>query len=115
MDKIVMKKAGKVLLELLPVIVVLILMIFFRGEIAITIFAVLMILATFMIRYNKKELYLFILGSLMGVLFETVGNKLLGQSWGESSFLAIPLWLPLTWGYGFVLIRRIGNIIVDEE
>ena len=110
-----MNKVKKILSELLPVFILLVLLLFFRSEIAITCLVILSILITFKIKYYKKEIYVFLFGSIMGILFELIGNFLLGQSWGEASFFTIPIWLPLTWGYGFVLIRRIGNIIVNEK
>lgn len=102
----------RIIKELIPVLVMAALLIFFRSEIAITVFAVGIIAITFVMKHEKREFYLFLFGCAMGIIFELTGNYLLNQKWGESSFFTIPVWLPLTWGYGFVIIRRIGNIIV---
>ena len=34
------------------------------------------------------------------------------QFWANTSWLDVPLWLPLAWGMGFIIIRRLGDIIV---
>jgi hypothetical protein len=107
-----MNKAKEILIELIPVIILLILICFFRTELEITIFAAIAMFAAFKIKYQKREIHLLLFGAIMGVIFESIGNSLLGQSWPQASFFAIPIWLPLTWGYGFILIRRIGNIII---
>jgi len=110
-----MKKVSKILSQLLPVFIMVALLFFFRSEIAITVLAIFLILITFKRKYCKKEIYVFLFGTAMGIFFELTGNFLLEQSWGEASFFTIPIWLPLAWGYGFVIIRRIGNIIVGAE
>ena len=105
----------KIIRELIPVLVMVVLLVFFRSEVAITIFAVIIIAITFRMKHEKRELTLFLFGCVMGIIFELTGNYLLNQKWGEASFFTIPVWLPLTWGYGFVIIRRIGNIIVNPQ
>ncbi len=107
-----MKKPTKIALEIIPTIIMLLMLIFIKSEIGLTILALLVITATFMIKYQKKEVYVFLFGAIIGIILELIGNFLLGQSWPQASFFTIPIWLPLTWGYGFVLIRRIGEIIV---
>jgi hypothetical protein len=109
-----MKKIKEIILELLPVIILIILLIFIRSEIGIVILVILGIIGTFLIKYQKNELYLFLFGAVIGIIFELIGNILLGQSWPEASFFSIPIWLPLSWGYGFIIIRRTGNIIITK-
>ena len=110
-----MSKAKEIILLLIPIIVVLIILIFWQSEIILTILVILALIATFKIKYYKKEWQLFLVGCIIGLIFELVGNFVLGQSWPEASFFTIPIWLPLGWGYGFILMRRIGNIIVKIE
>jgi hypothetical protein len=109
-----MNKTLKIFREFIPLLVVLIFLFFFRTEMAITILAVLGIVLTFFISYNKKEYIVFLFGLIIGLIFEIIGNFWLGQNWPEASFFTIPIWLPLTWGYGFVIIRRIGNILIEK-
>ncbi len=109
-----MNKINKIIIELLPVILSLILLYFFRKELLIIFVILLAILLTFKISYKKGEIYLLFFGIFIGLIFELIGNYLLGQRWAEASFFTIPLWLPLTWGYGFIIIRRIGNLLITK-
>lgn len=107
-----MNKIKEIFFESIIILIAILLIFFFKSEIIITIFALSAIIITFIIKYHKKEIYVLIFGIFMGIIFELIGNILLGQIWGEASFFKIPIWLPLTWGYGFILIRRVGNILV---
>jgi hypothetical protein len=109
-----MNKLTKTLKELIPIFIIIFFLFFFRTEIVITILAILGITLTFIIRYHKKEYLVLIFGITIGLIFEFIGNFWLGQNWPEASFFTIPIWLPLTWGYGFVIIRRIGNILAEK-
>ena len=110
-----MNKAKEIFFLLIPIIVALVIFVFLRGEIILTVLILLTLIATFKIKYCKKEWQLFLVGFIIGLIFELIGNFLLGQSWPEASFFTIPIWLPIGWGYGFVIMRRIGNIIVDSK
>lgn len=105
-------KTKEIIIELIPILIVLLLLCLFRNEIAITILTLLAIIFTFTIKYQKNEAYIFLFGLIIGIILELIGNFLLGQSWPDASFFSIPIWLPLTWGYGFIIIRRIGDIII---
>lgn len=86
-----------------------------RQEILITFAMIILVFLCFFLEYHKREWTLFIIGMLLGVILELGGNlayKL--QYWNVDSLLGIPLWLPLLWGYAFVFVRRIGNIIVKS-
>jgi len=66
--------------------------------------------------YHRNEITWFVIGSIAGTVLEVGGDlfyKL--QYWDKGSLFGIPLWLPLLWGYGFVFIRRIGNLIVSND
>ena len=98
--------------EFLPFLIMIILSFIFNTELGILLIGIVLIAYTFLHDYEKGEIYLFLFGIIIGLVLEMTGNLALGQRWGESSFFSIPLWLPLFWGYGFVVIRRMGNIIL---
>jgi len=82
-------------------------------EALITIGVVAVVAVAFKIRYYPREWSLFLLGSLMGLIFELGGDAIYKlQSWSEGSLFGIPSWLPLFWGLGFVFIRRFGNAVL---
>ena len=68
-----------------------------------------------LIKRVPGELTLFAVGLAMGLIIE-VGLGLVSRSqhWENASLLGVPYWLPIIWGYGFVALRRIGNIIVQR-
>jgi len=88
---------------------------FFKNEI-ITCFIIVIILGInfYFFEYHKNEILWFLIGVIAGTTLEVGGDifyKL--QSWDKGSLYGLPLWLPLLWGYGFVFIRRLGNLIVS--
>ena len=113
----IMKKEAlkEVLIELIPFLLALIIAFYVKQEIAITIILAAVLLISFKMKYHKKEGLLLFTGIITGLIFEISGNffyKL--QYWSSGSIYGMPLWIPLLWGYGFILIRRIGNIIVRD-
>lgn len=86
-----------------------------QNNILITIALVILTFLCFFLEYHKGEWTLFIMGILLGIISELGGNLVFKlQYWNVESILGIPLWLPVLWGYAFVFIRRIGNIIVKN-
>ena len=77
---------------------------------------ILILLINFKIKYCKNEWILFFLGLLIGFFIEVIlGLIYRMQYWENPTLLGVPMWLPLVWGYAFVFIRRIGNIIVKKN
>ena len=81
-------------------------------EIALTAFVLVVTLIMFAIRDHHREPFLFLLGLGAGFIVE-VGTRVLGyqQVWTHASLFGVPLWLPILWGVGFVLITRLGFTI----
>ena len=69
-----MNKIKNSVLELLPIIIALIAIIFLKKEIEILIIVLLVTLVSFKISYHKGEVYVFLLGCIMGVILEFFGN-----------------------------------------
>mgnify|MGYP001575304916 CR=1 FL=1 len=84
-------------------------------EILFTGLIILIILITFKIKYYKNEWILFFIGFILGFIIEVVlGLFYRMQSWENSTLLGVPIWLPIVWGYAFVIITRIGKSIVKN-
>lgn len=63
--------------------------------------------------YRPGEGTLFIIGVVIGVIIEVcLGLVYRDQYWEHASLLGVPLWLPFMWGYAFVVMRRVGDLIV---
>lgn len=63
--------------------------------------------ATFLLSKDKKEVLFFVLGFLLltfaEIWFVSMGVETFNR---ETLFFGIPLWLPILWGYVFIMIRR---------
>ena len=81
-------------------------------ELTLTI-AALALCVLLYVRRERGELHLFALGVFLALVIELgLGLVARSQHWEHASLLGIPYWLPLIWGYGFVVIRRVGNLVV---
>ena len=61
---------------------------------------------------RKIELNILIYGIIAGIVIEVIGTQVAGyQSFIKPDFAGIPFWLPVSWGYGFILMKRISLII----
>jgi hypothetical protein len=102
-------------IEVLLLIISMLLLGIVEQEIYITLLIVILIILTFLVEYHKKEFLLFFIGAFLGAVVEIGGNYLYKFQYSLSgSFFGIPLWMPLLWGYAFVFMRRIGNIVVKN-
>jgi len=82
-------------------------------ELLIAAGVVVVMAIAFRIRYYRYEWLLFLVGTVLGLVFELGGDAIYKlQSWSEGSLFGIPAWLPLFWGLGFVFFRRFGNVLV---
>lgn len=87
-----------------------------NSEISSTIILLLCILIMFAVKYQKREWILVVVGTVLGIILEIGGDMIYKlQYWNTDSFFGIPLWLPLLWGFQFVLVYRIGSLIVNRK
>ena len=79
------------------------------NEAALTFLAITLISISLAIRLNHGEIKLFFIGIAVGLIIE-VGLALIGstQYFEQARFFAVPLWLLIAWGFGFIIITRIG-------
>ena len=87
--------------------------VFIKTELPIT--GLALVFSTLLLwRREKGEGALYVFGMFMGLIIEVgLGQIARTQHWEYASLFGVPYWLPLIWGYGFVVMRRIGNLIVD--
>ncbi len=61
---------------------------------------------------RKNEFIILLYAIIIGFIVETIGANISGyQTFNNPDALGIPYWLLLAWGYGFILMKRIGLII----
>lgn len=79
------------------------------SEVFLTILAVVLTIIIALLQMYQHEVYVFILGLLLGLFVEVfLGLFARQQQWTDASLLGAPLWLPIIWGIGFVVITRVG-------
>lgn len=85
-----------------------------QHEIPLTLLALLYVAVLLHFR-EPGEGWLFAIGLGAGLVIEVgLGMVSRSQHWENASLLGVPYWLPLIWGYGFVVMRRIGNAVVGH-
>lgn len=67
--------------------------------------------------HNKEDRIFFATGSILGPLLEIICINLGGGIWiyNNPAFFGIPLWLPIMWGFIFLITRRIRDVIFKME
>jgi hypothetical protein len=74
-----------------------------------------MIVYSFLLSYRPGEFALLLFGLILGLFIEVgLGLIIRTQHWKYASFFGVPYWLPLMWGYGFVVIHRLGELILSR-
>jgi hypothetical protein len=87
-----------------------------RDEIISSIILLLFIITSFIIKYYRKEWILFTIGFILGIILEIGGDMIYKlQYWETQSFLGVPPWLLILWGFQFVIVHRIGTIIMRKS
>jgi len=111
-----MKKKIKVLCYDAVFLTVALLFVFFaRSELLVTLIAIALLCISFYHYHAKGEILFFFIGCGVGLFFEIIGDLIYElQFWQEASLFGVPIWLPLFWGWGFVMIRRLGELIVKK-
>ena len=82
------------------------------SEFVLTAFIVAISILTAFLKLHKRETLLFFLGVAFGSFIE-IGLRYFGyqQVWTDASLYGVPYWLPLVWGFGFVVITRLGMVV----
>ena len=86
-----------------------------KNEWIIALWTIILIGIIWLVKYNNKEWILVVVGIILGIIGEKGGDMIYQlQYWNSGSFFGIPIWLPIIWGFGFLLMYRIGRLIVKE-
>jgi len=117
-----MNKIKQIAIELIPFFVAMIITTPLHlatsnlmGEILSTIIYILILASLFKIRYKKEEFKIFLFGAVCGLIVEGWGKILFIFSWQKfNSLLPVPLWVPIVWGFAFIIMRRIGNLMMKK-
>lgn len=102
-----MQKALKIFLNTIPILVMIGLIPFVQNDYFLGGLYVVTIVLALAISYTKHDVLIF----MVGAVFMTISEYLFISTGVEifvrnSLFGLMPLWLPLLWGYGFIVIKR---------
>lgn len=86
---------------------------FWKSNVLLLVIYVLLVAALVIFGKDRKvEVWIFLYGIVAGFIIETIGTHISGyQSFAQPDVWGIPYWLIVTWGYGFILMKRVGFII----
>ena len=65
--------------------------------------------------HKKQDILFFVTGAIIGPIGEIVCIYFGVWQYTNSSFLGIPIWLPLAWGLATMLVKRIAETFVKIE
>ena len=104
----------RVAMSMLPVFVMIALIPLIRNDVALTGVYLLFILVTLAMRLDKRDVVFL----ATGLVVPTIGELLFVATGAEiftrdSLIFGIPIWLPLLWGYVFIMMRR-GVSAIDR-
>jgi len=107
-------KILKIFLNTSPIILMITLISVFKNDFILTGIYVLIIAVSFAIKYQQKDYLFFIFGFIIMIISEYFFISTGVETFIRDSLFGImPLWLPILWAYGFVVMKR-AIIILDK-
>ena len=107
-----MKKAKNILLNSIPILAMIGLIPLVKNDYILTLLFVGIIVLAFLIHRRKYDILAFFVGfvlmTIAEYLFIMTGVEIFLRN---TLFGVMPLWLPFLWGYGFVTMKHIEQII----
>ncbi len=107
-------KTLKMALNAVPVALMIALIPVLRNDYTLTAAYVVVISASFLARYEKKDALFFAFGFVIMIIaeysFVSTGVETFARN---SLFGLMPLWLPFLWAYSFVAMKR-AIVILDK-
>lgn len=105
-----------ILIQTLPIILGAVLTYFlWHNNMLLTALFLLITAVVLYIGWSPGDLFVFAYGTVLGFAIEFFEvNIAKFHSFSNPDFFGMPLWMPIVWGYGFVLMKRIGVIIYED-
>jgi len=105
-------KILKIFLNTIPILIMIGLIPIVKNDYWLALVYAAIVVVAWLIKYEKKE-YIFLLFGFFGMMiseyfFVSTGVENFNRN---SLFGLMPVWLPLLWGYGFVVIKRAIRIL----
>jgi hypothetical protein len=107
-----MKKTFAIFLNTIPILLMIGMIPVVTNDYLLAFLYVVIIAIAFVFKKEKNEMLVFVFGFLFMIaseyLFVSTGVETFTRN---SLFGLMPIWLPFLWGYGFVAIKRAGEIL----
>lgn len=102
----------EIIKEILLILLMIILIIFIKNDYLLSGVYIIIIIISFLIKYEKKDLLFLIFGLIIMTIFEYFFLLTKVETFNRNSLFGImPLWLPILWAYAFVAIKRVINVL----
>lgn len=114
LSRITMQKSTEIFIHSLPLALgILLSYLFWRSNILLLVIYLSLVLLVILAGKDRKtELWIFAYGLVAGFIVETIGTQISGyQIFTKPDVWGIPYWLIVSWGFGFILMKRISLII----
>ncbi len=98
--------------QVIPIILMIGLIPVLPDDYVLALVYIAIIISSFLFKIEKGEILIFFSGlaimTIAEVLFVNTGVETFTR---RSLFGLMPIWLPILWGYGFVIIKRIVKVL----
>jgi hypothetical protein len=107
-----MKKIREIIQNVLPILIMIGLIPLIHGDYWLSLAYVVIIVGFLTARCSKNDLLFFVFGIFAMTIFESIFISTGVEVFQRNSLFGLmPVWLPILWGYGFVVIKRAIEIL----
>ncbi len=102
-----MKKIKEITLNILPILVMVGLIPLIHNDYWLSFVYIVIIVTSLLVKRSKNDLLFFVFGAFAMMVSESVFVRTGAEDFQRNSLFGLmPVWLPILWGYGFVVIKR---------
>ncbi len=84
---------------------------FWRNNVITTWLLIFGWLVAILLWHKKEDILFFVAAAVLGLIIELIGVHFGVWAYGNPSWLGIPVWIPLAYGYSSIVISKIGKTI----
>jgi hypothetical protein len=107
-----MRAVMQIFVQAIPVLIMIGLITIVRSDYLLSGLYFGIILLAFALKYERRDILILFLGAALMTISEYLFISTGVETFARHSFLGVmPLWLPILWGYGFVVIKRSVSIL----
>ena len=107
-----MDKIKFIIINAIPILIMIGLIPLVLNDYILALIYVIIIAAALLIKRNKNDLKVLVLGFFVMIIAEYVFISTGVETFQRNSLFGVmPLWLPFLWSYGFVAIKRLVEIL----